>query len=163
MPARRTNDALKIPKGLNLLPPKKALALAKDAEIGGLGIDWADQPEILDAAGLAEWGRLATVYAHDATRFREGERAAITAYCSWWSAFAAAAEDVRDRGPVVEGRSDMDRGRTVKNPATVAMREASQQLRYWARELGLTTDARVRIGLADQGDDKTSDDDNPFA
>ncbi|MCY0931176.1 phage terminase small subunit P27 family [Streptomyces sp. H27-H1] len=136
--------------------------MAKDAEIGGLGIDWSVQPAVLDDVGLQEWVRLSEVYAHDATRFREGERAAITAYCSWWSAFAAAAADVRDRGPVVEGRSDMDRGRTVKNPATVAMREASQQLRYWARELGLTTDARVRIGLADSSDD-SADDDNPFS
>lgn len=160
MPARRKDPA--IPKGLKILAPEPALRLAKEAEIGGVGLDWTAQPSILDEAGLHEWDRLAEVYAVDAVRFREGERAAITAYCSWWSAFAAAAEDVRDRGPVVEGRSDMDRGRMVKNPATVAMREASQQLRYWARELGLTTDARVRIGLADAGDDKNSDDDNPF-
>jgi P27 family predicted phage terminase small subunit len=137
--------------------------VAKDAEIGGLGLDWSVQPDMLDAAGLAEWERLAVVYANDATRFREGERAALTAYCSYWSAFSGAACDVRDRGPVVEGRSDMDRGRMVKNPATVAMREASQQLRYWARELGLTPDARVRIGLADQDDRMPEDDSNPFA
>lgn len=160
MPARRKDPA--IPAGLKIMAPEPAIRLAKDAEIGGLGLDWSAQPEMLDDAGLSEWERLAGVFAHDATRFREGERAAITAYCSWWSAFATAAADVRDRGPVVEGRSDMDRGRLVKNPATVAMREASQQLRYWARELGLTTDARVRIGLADAGDDK-NDDDNPFA
>jgi P27 family predicted phage terminase small subunit len=160
MPARRKAPA--IPAGLKILAPDPAVRLAKEAEIGGLGLDWTDQPEILDEPGLQEWERLALVYANDATRFREGERAAVTAYCSYWSAFAAAARDVRDRGPVVEGRSDMDRGRMVKNPATVAMREASQQLRYWARELGLTTDARVRIGLTDAGDEK-DDDDNPFA
>ncbi|MET7431968.1 phage terminase small subunit P27 family [Streptomyces flaveolus] len=160
MPARRTDP--KIPKGLKIKAAEPALRLAKEAEIGGLGLDWADRPDILDAAGLTEWDRLASVYAHDATRFREGERAAVTAYCAYWSAFQAAQRDVRDRGPVVEGRSDMDRGRLVKNPATVAMREASTQLRYWARELGLTTDARVRIGLADAGEQK-NDDDNPFA
>lgn len=163
MGARRTDSPLKIPKGLKILPQKAAVALVKDAEIGGLGLDWAEQPDILDDAGLSEWERLAAVYANDAARFREGERGAIVAYCSWWSAFATAAADVRDRGPVVEGRSDMDRGRMVKNPATVAMREASQQLRYWARELGLTTDARIRIGLADQSDRNPEDDDNPFA
>ncbi|QKV94226.1 phage terminase small subunit P27 family [Streptomyces sp. NA02950] len=158
MPARRTDP----PKGLKLIERKPALRVAKEAEIGGLGLDWSNRPGVLDEAGLTEWDRLAEVYAMDATRFREGERAALVAYCSWWSAFASAAADVRDRGPVVEGRSDMDRGRMVKNPATVAMREASQQLRYWARELGLTTDARVRIGLADT-DDQGQDDDNPFA
>ncbi|MEU0198755.1 MULTISPECIES: phage terminase small subunit P27 family [unclassified Streptomyces] len=160
MPARRRDPA--IPPGLKIKAAEPALRIAKEAEIGGLGLDWLDRPAVLDEAGLQEWERLAEVYANDATRFREGERAAVTAYCSYWSAFCAAAEDVRDRGPVVEGRSDMDRGRLVKNPATVAMREASTQLRYWARELGLTTDARVRIGLADAGEQKT-DDDNPFA
>lgn len=159
MPARRKAPA--IPKGLNILAPEPALRIAKEAEIGGLGLDWSRQPDILDGEGLAEWLRLADVYAHDAVRFREGERAALIAYCAYWSAFCAAAADLRDRGPVVEGRSESDRGRLVKNPSTVAMREASQQLRYWARELGLTTDARVRIGLAEQ-DDK-SDDDNPFS
>jgi P27 family predicted phage terminase small subunit len=161
MPARRKDPS--VPDGLKILSPEPALRIAKQAEIGGLGLDWSDCPDILDAAGLAEWERLAEVYAHDAVRFREGERAAVTAYCAYWSAFQSAQRDVRDRGPVVEGRSDMDRGRVVKNPATVAMREASTQLRYWARELGLTTDARVRIGLADQADDKNRDDDNPFA
>jgi P27 family predicted phage terminase small subunit len=161
MPARRTNDALKIPPGLKILPPKAALAIAKDAEIGGLGLDWTDRPDLLDETGLALWESLAERFAQQATRFREGEREAVIAYCAWWSAFAAAQRDLRDRGPVVEGRSDMDRGRLVKNPSSVAMREASQQLRYWARELGLTTDARVRIGLADAGDDQ-HDDDNPF-
>ncbi|WP_435245866.1 phage terminase small subunit P27 family [Streptomyces sp. NRRL F-5630] len=160
MPARRR--APSAPDGLKILGPEPALRIAKEAEIGGLGLDWAERPAVLDVVGLEEWDRLAEVYAHDATRFREGERAAVIAYCSFWSAFCRAAEDVRDRGPVVEGRSDMDRGRVVKNPATVAMREASQQLRYWARELGLTTDARVRIGLSEAGD-SSSDDDNPFA
>ncbi|MFJ4879348.1 phage terminase small subunit P27 family [Streptomyces sp. NPDC088745] len=161
MPARRTNNALNIPAGLKILPPKTALAVAKDAEIGGLGLDWSARPDLLDADGLALWDDLAERFAQQATRFREGEREAVIAYCCWWSAFAAAQRDLMTRGPVVEGRSDMDRGRMVKNPASVAMREASQQFRYWARELGLTTDARVRIGLADQGE--PNDDDNPFA
>ncbi|GEK03505.1 phage terminase small subunit P27 family [Streptomyces sp. 1-11] len=161
MPARRADP--RIPKGLKIKTAEPALRIAREAEIGGLGLDWSVRPAGMDAVGLAEWDRLAEVYAHDATRFREGERAAVTAYCAYWSAFEAARKDVAERGTVVEGRSDMDRGRLVKNPALVAMREASQQLRYWARELGLTTDARVRIGLTEAGDDKTRDDDNPFA
>ncbi|MGH3920760.1 MAG: P27 family phage terminase small subunit [Pseudonocardiaceae bacterium] len=65
-------------------------------------------------------------------------------------------------GPVVEGRSDKDRGRMVKNPATVAMREAATQLRYWCRELALTPDARGRTGIKD-ADPNREDGDNPFA
>jgi P27 family predicted phage terminase small subunit len=87
---------------------------------------------------------------------------AVTAYCMWSSMYLRAAADIKARGPVVEGRSSADRAQTVRNPFVQFARESSQQLRYWARELGLTPDARVRIGLADAGDDK-SDEDNPFA
>lgn len=62
----------------------------------------------------------------------------------------------------MEGRSDKDRGRMVKNPATVAMREAATQLRYWCRELALTPDARGRTGIKD-ADPNREDGDNPFA
>lgn len=62
---------------------------------------------------------------------------------------------------MVEGRSDKDRGRMVKNSATVAMREAATQLRFWCRELALTPDARGRTGITDA--DPTRDETNPFA
>ncbi len=130
------------------------LWLNADAKIGGVGLDFDDEPALLDAAGLAEWRRLAGVFEDQPTRFREADRAALTAFCGFWSAYAAAAADVAARGPVVEGRGDHDRDRTVKNPATVAMREASTQLRYWARELGLTPDARARIGIAEAPTDQ---------
>jgi hypothetical protein len=41
----------------------------------------------------------------------------------------------------------------MKNPATVAMREAATQLRYWCRELALTPDARGAFTdpVSDQG------------
>src|SRR5918998_5736034 len=106
--------------------------------------------------------RLANVFEGDPVRFREGDRAALTAYAVYYSVFMHAAEDVARHGPVVESRSDKDRGRMVKNPATVAMREAATQLRYWCRELALTPDSRGRIGITDI-DPKRDDIDNPFA
>lgn len=135
---------------------------ARDAAAGGLGLDFASVPPVLDESGRVEWARLAEVFAADETRFREGDRAALMAYCAYWSAFLAAAQDVSTNGPVVPGRSDKDRDRMVKNPATVAMRECATQLRYWARELGLTPDARGRIGLTDDPR-RNTDQDNPFA
>ncbi|HEX2298332.1 MAG TPA: phage terminase small subunit P27 family [Pseudonocardiaceae bacterium] len=159
MPARR------VPAGLKIKPEHRDLRIAdpaKDAQLAGLGIDWSTVPEVLDEAGRAEWQRLAQVFAEDATRFREGDRAAVTAYCLFWSSFLRSAEDVARNGPVVEGRSDKDRGRRVKNPATVSMRESGTQLRYWCRELALTPDSRGRTGITDA--DPTRDDtDNPFA
>lgn len=132
----------------------------KDAERAGDGLSWVEVPDVLDIAARAEWERLSVVFANRPTRFREGDRAAVAAYCAYWSLFHASAADVAERGPVVEGRSDKDRERLVKNPAMVALREASTQLRYWARELGLTPDTRTRMGVVDVIEDGEV---NPFA
>ncbi|MFB7474578.1 phage terminase small subunit P27 family [Kitasatospora sp. NPDC056184] len=155
-------DRATIPKGLKVLaPPARALAVARDAELGGLGLNFADVPEQLDATGRAKWQHLAKEYEQNPTRFREGDRMAVTAYCMWSSLYLAAAADIKQRGAVVEGRSAEDRGRTVRNPYVQFAREASQQLRYWCRELGLTPDSRGRLGLADG--ETPEDTDNPFA
>ncbi len=159
MPNRRA------PQGLKLLgggPDVAAAELHRDAAVGGTGLDFEVVPAVLDDPARAEWVRLAEVFAGDETRFREGDRAAVVAYCCYWSSFLSAAQDVSTNGAVVAGRSDKDRGRLVKNPATVAMRECATQLRYWARELGLTPDARGRIGVLDDPR-RRADEDNPFA
>lgn len=130
-----------------------------EARTGGIGLDFAKVPSLLDRSARAEWRRLADVFADDATRFREGDRAALTAYCVFFSAFTRAAADVGKRGTTVPGRSNSDADRMVKNPNVQAMRDAATQLRYWARELGLTPDARGRMGIKDEVED---DDDNIF-
>jgi P27 family predicted phage terminase small subunit len=158
MPARRASPKLKLATG----DLRAATAPARDAHLAGTGIDWATVPAVLDETGRTEWQRLAGVFEADPVRFREGDRAALTAYCCYWSAFTLAAAEVARNGPVVEGRSDKDRGRMVKNPASVAMREAATQLRYWCRELALTPDSRGRTGITDT-DPHRDDQDNPFA
>lgn len=155
MPARRT------PPKLKLLAKRVTDPVARDAQLAGLGIDWAEVPEVLDDVARIEWHRLAAVFADDPVRFREGDRAALVAYAAYWSAFVTAAGEVARDGPVVAGRSDKDRGRLVKNPATVAMREAATQLRFWCRELALTPDSRGRTGITDA--DPADDAENPFA
>lgn len=159
MPARRTPPKLKL---LTEGARRVTDPVAHDAQLAGLGIEWTVVPEVLDETARTEWQRLATVFADDPVRFREGDRAALVAYCCFWSSFTAAAADVARDGPVVEGRSDKDRGRLVKNPATVAMREAATQLRYWVRELALSPDSRGRTGII-EADPNGEDVDNPFA
>lgn len=128
----------------------------------GVGLDWEKVPAQLDRAGKAEWRHLAEQHALYPTRLRETDRAAVIAYCSWWSAFDGAQRDIAKRGALVRGRSSADAARgedaaLVKNPSVAAMRDASVQLRYWARELGLTPDARVRQGM--QIEEPQEDDD----
>ncbi|MFF3876006.1 phage terminase small subunit P27 family [Streptomyces sp. NPDC001978] len=117
----------------------------------GVGLDWEDVPEQLPEAGRAEWQHLAVQHAAYPQRLRETDRAAVIAYCTWFAAFDAACRDIAERGTLVAGRSSADEARgsagLVKNPSVAAMRDASQQLRYWARELGLTPDSRARQGL----------------
>lgn len=159
MPARRTSRDLKIKLADRDLRP---IDPVKDAELGGLGIEWSDVPTVLDESGRAEWNRLSRIFAGDPVRFRQGDRAALTAYAVYWAAFIHAAEDVAHRGPVVPGRSDSDRERLVKNPSCTAMREAAVQLRFWIRELALSPDSRGRTGITDTAPNR-EDDDNPFA
>lgn len=117
----------------------------------GVGLDWENVPESLPDAGRAEWQHLAEQHRAYPTRLRETDRTAVVAYCTWWAAFDAARRDIAERGALVPGRSSADAARgdggLVKNPSVAAMRDASQQLRYWARELGLTPDSRARQGL----------------
>jgi P27 family predicted phage terminase small subunit len=129
----------------------------QDARVGGIGLDFEVVPPMLDDAGRAEFERLGVVFADQPTRFREGDRAILTAYCLTWSLYLATAAELASTGVLVKGRSESDRARMVKNPALVALTQTSSQLRYLARELGLTPDARGRMGLKDE---PTDDDDD---
>ncbi|WP_166787266.1 MULTISPECIES: phage terminase small subunit P27 family [unclassified Cryobacterium] len=124
--------------------------LDSDAKVGGTGLNFDTVPTMLDGAGAAEWVRLGEVFADQQTRFREGDRAILTAYCLTWSLYLMTAAELAGGGILVQGRSESDRARTVKNPALVALTQISSQLRYLARELGLTPDARGKMGLQDE-------------
>jgi P27 family predicted phage terminase small subunit len=167
MPARRSQ--------LKLLDPKtQAKRIATDAQVGGLGLDFDEVPADVVAApdAAAEWARLAERYKNTPVRFREGDRSAVTAYVTAFAVFQLAARKLLADGLIVSGRSSADRGRQVKSPSLAVWTQASAQLRYWARELGLTPDSRIRMGLIDDtkedrdearrvfGDDLL---DNPFA
>jgi P27 family predicted phage terminase small subunit len=135
--------------------------LSTDAELGALGLDFANIPP--DVAGtadaLAEWRRLADEYQRSPVRFREADRSAVIAYCISLALFLSASRQLLPDALLVEGRSSADRGRQVKNPMFVMWMQASGQLRYWARELGLTCDARARQGLVNDGKPDEDDDD----
>lgn len=144
---------------------RRAVPVGRDADVyyvdagkvGGQGLDFEDVPEMLTPAGRTEWERLGVVFEDQGTRFREGDRAILIAYCATWSLYLDAMGELTDTGILVQGRSESDRSRTVKNPALVALTQVSSQLRYLARELGLTPDARGRMGLKDETPDSESE------
>lgn len=160
MPAQRSSAALK------LLTPatstRGSTPEAADADLGGAALDFGEVPELLDAVGKDEWRRLGALFADHPTRFREADRVAVLSYCAWFGSWHRAHRDLARRGHMVRGRSSADRGRQVRNPSAQNAREAGTQLRYWARELGLTPDARVRLGLGETGQ-RDQPDNNPFA
>lgn len=135
--------------------------LAADARVGGLGLYFDDIPPMLSGAGLAEWERLGVVFEDQPTRFREGDRAVLIAYCATWSLYLSAIEALAEDGLTVQGRSESDRGRQVKNPVLVSLTQLSGQLRFLARECGLSPDSRAKLGLADAGE--VEDSWSPFA
>jgi P27 family predicted phage terminase small subunit len=147
MPARRS--PLKL-----LDPTERARRVVSDAQAGGLGLDWSHIPVDVDASAdaRAEWERLGEVYRQMPTRFRESDRTSLVAYTIAFAVFQAASRALLADGLTVKGRSAPDRGRQVKNPSLVVWQQSSSQLRYWCRELGLSPDARARMGLVEEND-----------
>lgn len=130
-----------------------------DARHGGLGLAFDKIPKELDRTGRAEWRRLAEVFADEPARFREADRTMLAAYCTLWSIFRAATDDLLAHGLTAEGRSDKDRGRVVRSPAMTTLNQVSTQLRQYATALGLTPQARRQMGIREE---VAVDDDNPF-
>jgi P27 family predicted phage terminase small subunit len=149
MPAR--HEPLKLARN-------PARSMVRDARVGGVGLSWFDIPSDVqqNPDALAEWRRLSSQYEKDATRFREGDRAAITAYALAYALYCEAARMLLRDGLTVEGRSSADRRRNVKNPCLAIWTQVSTQLRAWAKECTLTPDSRLRAGLADTRDDDPS-------
>lgn len=110
-------------------------------------------PAWLPREAKAEWRRVVAAVAPWPAWLQVVDRAALTGYCAAWATFVEAAKDVAKRGVLVPGRSpadkarDGDGGALVKNPALQIQRDASVQMRSWARELGFTPDARGRVDV----------------
>lgn len=65
----------------------------------------------------------------------------LRAYAESAAAWRRAAALVAKGGPLIKGRN----GELVRNPAAIVMKQQGEQMRAWARELGLTPAARVGL------------------
>jgi P27 family predicted phage terminase small subunit len=100
------------------------------------------RPSWLSPLAAEEWARIApdltvmgTAKAVDAT--------ALGAYCEAVARLRVACELVAKSGPLLIGRE----GQAVKNPAVAQARDASYEVRMWAREFGFTPSARSPMRL----------------
>ena len=122
-------------------------------------------PTWLSREAKAEWRRILP----ELTRLdlvKKEDRASLTAYCETWATWVDAVRSVRKDGAVVKNTSTRKDGTETtwytKNPSVSVMEKASQQLRSWAQEFGLTPSAEGRL-VRDGGRSNAEDDpENPF-
>jgi len=119
----------------------------KDAELGGVGLNWDRLPPGLADAAAVLWAELAAVFVPTPTRFRESDRSLLARFCSV-SALADMAERLLFKeGLMVPGRSESDANRSVKNPAHQLLRDYTMLQLSLARALALGPVARTRQGI----------------
>lgn len=98
------------------------------------------QPEWLSSAGAEEWNRVLPDLAVMRTA-REVDASALAAYCEAVARLRTATQLVARAGLMIK---DPD-GALRKNPAVAQARDASNEVRMWAREFGFTPSARAPL------------------
>lgn len=111
-------------------------------------------PTWLPREAAAEWKRVVPELARLGL-LKEGDRAALAAYCLTWDRLVTAQQEIARDGLLHTN----SQGRT-RHPAVAIVEAASKELRAWAAEFGLSPSAEQRVGGKGDGD---GEDDNPFA
>ena len=98
-----------------------------------------EPPQHLDQAAIAKWQEIIVILE---TRgdLDQGTLDALSCYCSAWSRWTAAEQQVNALGAVVKSPA----GFAVPNPYVAIAAAAQRQMRQWGGELRLTPKARGR-------------------
>lgn len=96
-------------------------------------------PEHLDDVAKAKWAEVYPIL-EGRGDVNQGTLDALAAYCSAWSRWTAAEQQVNALGPVVKSPA----GFPVANPYAAAAAAAQRQMRQWATELQITPRSRGR-------------------
>jgi P27 family predicted phage terminase small subunit len=100
-------------------------------------------PPYLDKAAKTEYRRVAKLLA-ECGAITQADRAALAAYAAAWSRLVEAELKIRETGLVVRSPA----GFPTTNPYFTVVRQAAEELRKWATELGLTPSSRTKIKTA---------------
>ncbi|KAB2372052.1 MULTISPECIES: phage terminase small subunit P27 family [Actinomadura] len=160
MPQRpKSNDQLRLISGKSEAEADRREHARKS--LGGAALDWEEVSVIIpeDSYADEEWTRLSEVYANQPDRFREADRGMVTLHCVWTGVYAECLEQINAEGLFVKGISKRDAHRMVRNPATALLNVASNQLRFLAKELGFSPDARKRAGIIEKQEERSSNED----
>jgi P27 family predicted phage terminase small subunit len=101
-------------------------------------------PKVLDAEGKREWKRVALELAKSGL-LTTIDRAALTGYCQSWSQWIEAVCTVRKEGAIVKTPN----GFPVQSPWLAIQNKASDQMKKYLVEFGMTPASRSRIHVAD--------------
>ena len=117
--------------------------------------DVPKMPPDMDADAKVVWRRVLRDMGHTGV-IRSADADVLRCYCEAVSRYAAAARLYAQSGPLVRGRHG---GELVKNPLHQVVRDNADEVRQFARELGLSPSARVglRIDQARALDSLTAD------
>ncbi len=114
-----------------------------------------DPPEFLNDEGRAEWFRT-TAALKEMGLLSKADRAALSAYCTAYSRWVAAEEQVSKFGTIIKSP---DKGFPMKSPYLTIADQAMETMRKFLVEFGLTPSSRSRIRVppgASVGDDLDS-------
>jgi P27 family predicted phage terminase small subunit len=100
------------------------------------------RPEWLSRWAVEEWDRIAPDLAAMGT-VKAIDAIALAAYCEAVARLRTASKLVAESGPLLIG----DDGHVRKNPAVAQARDASYEVRMWAREFGFTPSARAPLRI----------------
>jgi len=127
-------------KALSGNPGKRAINKS-EPKFGGV----PTCPKHLDKAAKAEWRRVsAELYA--CGLLTTVDRAALAAYCTAWSRWAAAEEQIAAQGLVIISPKS---GYPVQNPYVGIANTSLDIMRKFAVEFGMTPSSRSRISVAE--------------
>jgi P27 family predicted phage terminase small subunit len=117
--------------------------------------DLPRMPTDMDADAKVVWRRVIRDMGHTGV-IRSADADVLRCYCEAVSRYAAAARVYAQTGPLVRGRRGNE---LVKNPIHQVARDQADEVRQFARELGLSPSARVglRIDQARSLDSLTAD------
>ena len=117
--------------------------------------DVPKMPADMDPDAKAVWRRVIRDMRHTGV-IRAADADVLRCYCEAVSRYAAAARVYAQSGPLVRGRHGSE---LVKNPLHQVARDNADEVRQFARELGLSPSARVglRIERERSADSLTAD------
>lgn len=105
-------------------------------------------PKHLDKSAKAEWKRISRELI-TLGLLTSVDRAALAAYCSAWSRWISAEENVQKFGAVIKSPKS---GYPVQNPYIGISNTALDQMRKFLIEFGMTPASRSRLHVSDPGE-----------